>query len=211
MSMVYDMIKTIVIYLILVAVVMNILGTSSYKKYVAMFTGMLLIYIAITPIMKLFHMTDEMDYHFEENFLKVEARGISETLQAAEEEQKSFIFNEYKGKLMIQIEDILKENNLYLTDHEIVLEEDESKESFGKIVKLYLQAEYSRIENEKGTSRLIADEIRIDKVDIEQVKDKDDLDSSIPQTDSILEITVKNELASFYNLNKSDITIDIEY
>lgn len=208
MDILYDSVKTIVIYLILVAIVMNLLGTSSYKKYVAMFTGMLLIYIVITPVMKLFNLTDSMDYHFEENYFKVEAKDMNTHIFNADDEQSSYIIDEYRVKLEHQIEEVLNRRDLTLKECELKLDEDMSSKTFGCVLGIYILGKKIQKENQVNDKNII-EEISIDKIKIE--KDENQVKQEISKTDSVEEIEIKQELARFYNLDSKLIHVDIDY
>lgn len=52
----YEWIRNIAFYMILVMVVIQILPDSSYKKYVRFFTGLVLILLMATPVLKIFGM-----------------------------------------------------------------------------------------------------------------------------------------------------------
>lgn len=208
MDILYDSVKTIVIYLILVAIVMNLLGTSSYKKYVAMFTGMLLIYIVITPVMKLFNLTDSMDYHFEENYFKVEAKDMDPQIFNVDDEQSSYIIGKYRVKLEQQIEEVLNRRDLTLKECELKLDEDMSSETYGGVLSINIQGKVSQNENQ-STDKNIIEEISIEKIIIEE--DVSLVNQEIPKTDSVEEIEIKQELARFYNLDSKQIHVDIDY
>ena len=50
MESVYETIKSIAAYLILVTVLINLVNGSSYKKYVQLVSGMILILIVLLPL-----------------------------------------------------------------------------------------------------------------------------------------------------------------
>ena len=49
MGEIYDWVRNTVIYLILNTIIMNLLGNSSYKKYVSIVSGMILLVIVVSP------------------------------------------------------------------------------------------------------------------------------------------------------------------
>lgn len=207
MNAIYDGVKTIVVYLILVAIVMNLLGTSSYKKYVSVFTGMLLIFMIITPLMKLFHLTDSMDYHLKENNFKVEAKDMNSKIFDADEEQKSYITREYLIKLNEQLETNLNEKNLTLKKCNFTIDEDMTSENFGKVLAIDLLAKEEK-NDEKGEKDSMIKEIIIEDIRINENDTKKERNTSI--TDSVQEIEIKKELAKFYNIDPESVHVDID-
>lgn len=164
MNVIYDMVKNIAVYLILVTIVMNLLGKSSYKKYVSVFTGMLLVYIVITPLLNLFDMGDKMDFFFDKNSLSVEMAGMNVDFLGVEDSQKKRILEEYKERIYSQIEAVLLSYQLYVVACAVELEEEEESEKFGTVKRLEVTASYRKKE-EKDIK--VTKEIKIDKVEIE--------------------------------------------
>lgn len=64
MEGIFDWVKSIVFYLILLTVVTHLLPGKKYEKYVRLFTGMLMIMIVIKPVTQVFSWDDVFDYHF---------------------------------------------------------------------------------------------------------------------------------------------------
>lgn len=164
MNVIYDMVKNIAVYLILVTIVMNLLGKSSYKKYVSVFTGMLLVYIVITPLLNLFDMGDKMDFFFDKNSLSVEMAGMNVDFLGVEDSQKKRILEEYKERIYSQIDAVLLSYQLYVVECAVELEEEEESEKFGTVKRLEVTASYRKKE-EKDIK--VTKEIKIDKVEIE--------------------------------------------
>ena len=52
---IYEWIQNIAFYLILITVLLHMLPDSDYKKYIRFFTGLILILLLITPVLKLLH------------------------------------------------------------------------------------------------------------------------------------------------------------
>lgn len=62
-TFIYDWMKNIAFYLVILVAVMQMIPKSSYQKYIRFFAGMILILMLCGPILKIFGMTD---YHNEE-------------------------------------------------------------------------------------------------------------------------------------------------
>lgn len=52
---IYGWVQDIAFYLVLITVLLHMLPDSDYKKYIRFFTGLILILLLITPVLKLFH------------------------------------------------------------------------------------------------------------------------------------------------------------
>lgn len=73
----YEWLRNLSFYLILVTAVMYILPANGYRKYIRFFTGLVLILMILTPVFELFGteytVTDYFDgYDFEKNMKKIE-------------------------------------------------------------------------------------------------------------------------------------------
>jgi stage III sporulation protein AF len=99
MGVIYSWVKNIVIFLVLTTIITNLLGKSSYKKYVNLVTGIILVILVISPLLKLFQLDKTLDYYFTNNSLLAEAEDINDELVNAEENQKDTIFEEYKTEI----------------------------------------------------------------------------------------------------------------
>lgn len=73
----YEWIRNVAFYMILVMVVIQILPNNEYKKYVRFFTGLVLVLLIATPVLKLFGMDMSLSniYHnstYESEIQKIE-------------------------------------------------------------------------------------------------------------------------------------------
>lgn len=208
MDVIYDGVKTIVVFLILVAIVMNLLGTSSYKKYVSVFTGMLLVSIVITPLMKLFNLTDSMDYHLEKNNFTIEAKDMNEKIFDADEKQKSYITKEYTIKLKEQLEKNLNEKNLTLKKCDFTIDEDMASEKFGKVIAIDIVAnEFATDDDKEDKKNSSLKDIIIEDIRIGEEEPKSHRKNS--KISSVQEIELSKEIAEFYNIDSELVHVDI--
>ena len=74
MGEIYDWVRNTVIYLILNTIIMNLLGNSSYKKYVSIVSGMILLLIVVSPFFKLLKMDGILDYYLNSNFYRTDMK-----------------------------------------------------------------------------------------------------------------------------------------
>ncbi|WMJ87647.1 stage III sporulation protein AF [Anaerocolumna sp. MB42-C2] len=206
MSEIYGWVKNIVIFLVLTTIVTNLLGKSSYKKYVNLITGIVLVILVISPLLKLFQLDKTMDYYFTTNSLLAEAEDMNDKLADAEDNQMSAILKEYKEQIGKQVSNLLEGENLYLTDIQVKVDEDENNSTFGNLLSLNITAGYIRKETKKNS-------VNIDKVDIEDIKIGEKKEKDEDKEKKLLtpsEINIKNLLSDFYNMNPDNINISIQ-
>lgn len=209
MDILFGAVKNIILFLIIMTIVMNLIGNSSFKQYVRLFGGMILILIVIMPVMDFFDITDKLNYYVDLNRFRVNANDISDQLVHAEEGSKARIVKEYKSNLSEQVKSKLSIHNLYAKGIDIAIEEDETSSQFGKLTSITILAcTKSPDDREETTSEI--DKIVIDKIKINsanQITSKEKKDTGY---ESLLELTVRKEIAAFFGLDVEQVAVDVE-
>lgn len=205
MQGVYDWIKNIVFFLVLLTIVNNVIGNESYKKYVNLISGMILIIIVISPIFNLFDIEKTLDFYLDKNTFITESHNFNKELIKLEDRQTQVIVEEYKKEIIKRTGKLLENEDLYISQIHIDIDDKIDGDSFGKIEKLDVIASYIA----KRESEIIEPikKIGIDKVEIGQGEE------IIPQGDSTLsekELHIKKILSDFYNVKAENINISIE-
>jgi Stage III sporulation protein AF (Spore_III_AF). len=183
---------------------MNLLGNSSYKKYVGIFTGMVLILIVITPIMKLIKVEDNFSFHLNMEMLNVNAREMDNELYAAADKRKSLVLDKYKDSLKEQITKQLNQLDLTPVKIEVAVEEDEKKDAYGEIRTINITARQTDDTENGGTGN--DKKITIEKVKIESKKEENKQGGA----NKVLISMVKDNLAKEYQLKQEQIHVQIE-
>ena len=196
MEFVYEWVRNIVIYLILNTVIMNLLGSSSYKKYVSIVSGMILLLIVLSPFLKLLRMDGIMDYYLNSNIYNSEARDFKRELKLMEDKQRDEVFTDYKEKIKEQVEELISKDGLYIYDFDLVMNMDEDSEDFGHIKDIKIEAGYEKYESAP------VQKISIDRIVISE--------KTLQKIDSPEEIQIKNKLSDFYNMEQDNININIQ-
>lgn len=205
MDVIYTWIKNIIVYMILNTIIMNLLGNSSYKKYVSIVSGMILVLIVISPLMKVMNLEDNLDYFIQSNEFAVETSNFQSDLSQMEEKQKDLVFDEYQKKIQKQIADMLLVEGVYLTNISLTLDMEVASDSYGQIKNINMSASMKSSEEDVNTDTLRIDEIDINSIDISNEEDK--TTENLP---SPMEINIKNKLSDFYNIEPDNINISIQ-
>lgn len=77
----YEWMKNLAFYMILMTAAIQVLPNNGYKKYIRFFTGLILVVLLMTPVLKLFNMNQGLDKLY--NGLKYRQE-LKEMEQAAE-------------------------------------------------------------------------------------------------------------------------------
>ncbi len=205
MADLYAWIRNIVIYMILNTIIMNLLGNLSYKKYVSIVSGMILVLIVISPFLKYLKVEDKLDHYLEYNGFAVETADFENSLRTMEEEQLELIFREYSDKVKNQVITILQEDGLRLVDFKLIFDRDEKSRGFGGILKMELVAAYGS-KGKNQVERIFVEDITITRSD----PDSEGEQKALQKAPSPAEISVKNKLSDFYNTPPDNINISIQ-
>jgi len=203
MNEVYSWIKNIVIYMFMNTIVMNLLGNKSYKKYVSIVSGMILVLIVISPFMNYMELEDKLDYFIQANDFAVETSDFQTDVNRMEKEQRDVIFEEYIGKVKAKIEDLLLGEGVYAQEINVTIDQESDSSTFGEILRLDITASLEQNEG-AGENRLSIDEIDIARI---RMKDGEDTSKAVP---SPMEIDIKSKLSDFYNIEQDNININIQ-
>lgn len=203
MESLYEWIRNLVVYMILNTIIMNLLGNSSYKKYVSIASGMLLVLLVVSPIMSLLKLDEQLDYFFETNSFAVEASDFKNSLQTMEQRQSEAIFSDYKERIKKKIEDMLSEEAVYVKKFNVAFQTDVESKNFGQILWMSLELSQQKEDTLKQVDQVRS--IDISKIIIEEKREE--VQDKVP---SPTEIKLKNKLSDFYNIEPANINISIQ-
>jgi stage III sporulation protein AF len=187
------------------------LGKSSYKKYINLVTGIILVILVISPLLKLFQLDSTLDYYFTTNTLLADAEGMKVRLEDTENQQMEAILGEYKEQIKVQVTRLLEQEKVYATGIKVIIEEDETSDNFGNLAALEITA---GVENKERTEEVKEQEvIKVDSIKVDKIKisKQQRSESEIVRNYlSPMEINTKNLLSDFYNIDPDNINISIQ-
>ncbi len=173
MDIIYEEIRTIAIYLILVTILLNLVNGNSYKKYVELVCGMVLILIVFSPITKLLSLDDNVQYNFNLSNFKLEMLE-QEFFTEAEEVNQQVLAKEYKKVLLEQVKQIVEQEGRIVEQSDITLE----KGDYGVIKEVVVEIREERNEdkelNKKIDKQVIEEEILVEEVFISINEEKEE-------------------------------------
>lgn len=205
MNEIYSWVKNIIIFMVLTSIISNLLGKSSYKKYINLITGIILVILVISPLLKLFQLDKTLDYYFTTNTLLADAQDMSAQLKDMENGQKDAIFKEYKEQIKIQVAKILEDGKIQIYDTEVTIDEDSTSSNYGNITSLTVTGGYA-LKEENSEEAINIDSVKIDKIKIEKQEADTGREKNYLSPE---EINAKNKLSDFYNINTDNINISI--
>lgn len=214
MSGIYSWIKNIVIYMILSSIISNLIGNSSYKKYVGVVSGMLLVLIIIAPITSLLNIDEKIDFLFDLNQFAIETSEFKSSLDIMEENQKQEIFHDFSKQIEGQVQELLLADGVDLKECHIVIDEDVDSENFANIISMVIKGDYKENQsdikqyNKKSISKV--ETVKIDKIGVKPVEEDSENGSEREEKFSPVENKIKDKLSDFYNIDSYNININIQ-
>lgn len=134
MGIVKEAVQNLVVYLILVTVILNLVKGSSYKKYIELFTGLVLILILLTPVTRLFAGENVLEKHLEDNQYLFEMQDSAEFIYEAEEDTKQKLLELYSEKVEERIKQLGERNSI--TVERVKTSLSTVEEGFGTVEKI---------------------------------------------------------------------------
>jgi len=151
-------IVTIALFIVFLEI---LLPSGKIKKYLNLVSGFILIIALINPFIVLLNGNLEIkDYQIRNsNFL--DKREIEEKSKILEEQQIEQIIRVYRNKIIIQLEDSVKDiDGVHDATADIIINEDYNSDEFGQVKRVYLDIRTST------ESSGITNVTRIEKIDV---------------------------------------------
>lgn len=196
-------IKNIAVCIIFSAFVEMLLPNNSFKKYVDIVLGFIIIIVALSPF-KDFIFEEGKSFEFEvfSKTSQIENYSLVNNKDIYESNQKDLIITNYKQQIEKQINElILKKLNLNVKDINIEVDENFESDNFATIekIELYIDENTTNIENENIIIK------QVEKISIE--KDTTDVYSENRNRNYDLEKNLESLISDFYKLNEDNIYI----
>ncbi len=216
MGEIYSAVKNLIFFLLLVTVFSNLLGKSSFKKYIHIFVGLIVILIVIKPILSWTNSLNKVDYYYDYNVYQSNAKDISAEILGTEKKYQKQVVDSYKAAIKNQIQMQMNNYGLSIKELTISLNEDTDSEECGQIQAITLVASKTKMEEQKVSPSIAPiDQVTIDKVTINQDKGmektkEDNGSENRDNYDTVLELTIKQELVSLYGVPIDRLSVAIE-
>lgn len=187
---IYQWIKNIAFYMILITAVMNVIPNNNYKKYINLFTGIVMIILVISPISNFLGASTRLDTNFIKNIYNQELNNIKVDAYQISDTSSSKLLEEYKNEISQQVDEIVKKEGYFVVESKIVMNEDRDSDNYGNLEGLQVVLSTQ----EKKNQKIVVDKIQIGKKQFENPE----------------EISVKNVLDDFYNVGLDNINVSIQ-
>lgn len=182
----YGWIEDITVYMIVVTLIYKLSANSSYKPYIKLFTGLLMVIIIMTPIAKLWNGDMEVSMRKEKYDWEMESARISEEIYT--EESKKIMLDTYREEVKAQICNKLEEYDLFLIDLDVIFGEGEE---YGIIKQVEMTVSYEKSNSDQEI------QIRVGEIGA----------SNKEMVSSVVELKLKDWFYEMYGVSGEQINI----
>lgn len=198
-----ELVRNVLAYYLVLSVLMSMIGKSSYKKYIEMFSGLVMILIVLNPLIKLFGAQTQLDLNLQKNQLYEVSQAESEDIMVAELKQSDAVLRQYKDTIAAQVCSVMKNYDYNATDVKVTIDDVIDSDSFGQVKDIEVLCK-------KGAEEESEEASAIEKVEIPEIKigTKENIEKKVTDTLETKEAMV--DIANMYGIDASKIKIQVE-
>ena len=197
-SFIQDWVRNILIYLILITIIQSLLPQGQYVKYIKVFTGLILMIIVLMPVVSISGLDKKINYSLLGERYQLDQGLMRRQYNELSKQQEELILSAYRTELEKQIKFLLNQENIYVSQVNVLLETNYESNNFGNIKSIDLTASLKEV---KQSSNIRIDRIIISNENTTQVKSPEEI---------IYEKRIKSILIDFYKLPSDNININMK-
>lgn len=149
MDFLYDWIKTICVYMILVSIIKNLLPSGQYEKYVRLFTGLLAIVLVLEPFSSFFGLQETIDDMFSLDVYSQEMDAMKLDITSAGEDFEEKVMETYEEQVKKQIILLLKDKGVAVRQVDFLVETTAGEKGFGEITSMEIYMDKTKMDKRK--------------------------------------------------------------
>ena len=189
MSGIFDWIRGMVFYLILMTMIMNLLPDKKYEKYLRLFTGMVFLFLVFEPLAEISGLEAEVAGAFERLTFQNNAMLLREEIEDADGKRMAKLVDGYADAVETDLRTMAEGISLECRDVQVQLNGDVESETFGRVQAVVMQVGLRSAGRED-----------VQEADTRQARQKANRDIS----------ELKKKIGEYYGLEESDIAINLE-
>lgn len=139
MSGIYEWIRGMVFYLILVTMILNLLPDKKYEKYLRLFTGVVFILLVIGPFADLTGLEERMAGAYERITFRNDVRLLQAELADIDGQRLARVFKSYCEAVELDIASMTEGYGVTCLEVSAVLDENSGSENFGALTAVNMR------------------------------------------------------------------------
>lgn len=146
MKGIYDWVRSITCYVILICTVENLLADSKYEKYFHFFGGILLILITLRPVTGILGLDQRIGGLFEQISFQKEAGDFKERLWGMEDQRLDQVMEAYEEGIAQDLKEMAQMEGFCCSQVQAEIERDPESSDYGRVRTLALELSQAREE-----------------------------------------------------------------
>lgn len=140
MDYLIDIIKKIACFYVFASFILNLVNDERYKKYINMFTGLIMIILIMKPVINMFSSENHFETLLKTNEADNMSREMADKISVAGNQGRELILNEFNEALKSSLSDKFLEYGITLENAEAEVEFDRTDSDYGRITSLQITA-----------------------------------------------------------------------
>ena len=133
MNRIYEWIRSLVSFMILMTALMNLLPDKKYEKYVQLFAGMVFLHLFFSPLTDLSGLENQMARTFERITFQTDARLLKKEIEDMDGARIQRLITQYEMTLEQELRRMAETVEAECMDVKMILEADPDQEEFGRV------------------------------------------------------------------------------
>lgn len=160
MNKIYEWIRSLVSFMILMTALMNLLPDKKYEKYVQLFAGMVFLHLFFSPLTDLSGLEAQMAGAFERITFQTDARLLKKEIEDLDGTRIQRLISQYEMTLEQELRRMAESVEAECMDVQVVMETDPDQEKFGRLRAVDMTFDWkgdSDVEQVRNVNRQIAE------------------------------------------------------
>jgi len=133
MKGIYEWIRSLISFLLLMTVIMNLLPDKKYDKYLQLFSGMVFLLLFFAPVTDLSGLEAQMAGAFNRITFQTDAKLLKREIEDADEARMEQLISQYEAVLEQELRRMSEEIEVERVEVELEMEQDLNHEEFGQL------------------------------------------------------------------------------
>ena len=171
MDYLLDIIKKIACFYVFASFIINLINDEHYKKYINMFTGLIMIILVMKPVINMFSSDNQFETLLKTNESDYMSREMADKISVAGSYGRELILNEFNETLKNSLSHKFLDYGITLEKTEAKIQFDRTDSDYGRITSLEIAAKGFDVSNSYSVSvtelkKYISNVYKIDKNNI---------------------------------------------
>ena len=152
MEAVYGWIRNLIGFFLFVTVIEHLLPGDSYRKYVRLFSGMVMILLVLKPLSQKLQIEERIARYYESFVFRYEADELKENILGIEEQRLEQMIAQYEEAVELDVKQMAEDMGFVVRDCRVKIDGEESSERFGTVTRIFLTVSEESADGEKETA-----------------------------------------------------------